>query len=718
MVRYKRQVTSIGNIGVAQGVTAGTTEAQGLGQDLLNLGKNVSDIAFKEKQKNQIQEDKNNVFNFYRDIEPTVNDLIFEAQQNISEDEESYQERIKTIESVYGKSIDEKVNSLNINDRRKDAISLALKDSFSKKFTSLNTSRKTILKNININNVQELALNSLGQNLTTLPTDGSYASIVSGYNNEIDLYKNKITSSASGAIPENNVNLFQKFGKEYFGKYIKNLSISEQQEYLRLIKGAKQIVIKGETITQESLSNFTGANPASLQDLENQIKTSINDATNNNSSLDSLINLYTGTESPDDYRTGKVEEALEQIITAHYESDEEAIEGINSSVDLIRRIGMVDENTVSSMIDLGKKNPVLLNALVNSIPSLLISGRVANTVPFAPNDEYPEGGETTYTGLAGKPIKFLGNGRQMLEELMNEHKAFADVEDSNQKSFYSHYTNLDNNRFLNVEARGISTFDSDSNTDLGMTIGDHINKNPITFFQKIRGVSMSRNMIDNLNNSIVGSTSANSWISLRFTHELSLQSRNDGSIDGTSVRKAARNTIKAFKNEWKLNPDNHLGWVHEDDLIKNKDNFLDMAKTFFESNDVIKNSYLDQTIKDKVAEDGLDIDNIVFIPVATYDNIIEFPDDKKYIHEKSGETIEGTPIQETWYYVGYKDDNNLFTTYLSSNGIGNLNSGNNYIFKYAPPKDIKRHNSYVNFKETKLTNWKSTVMFPYQRYIP
>ena len=51
MVRYKRQVTSIGNIGVAQGVTAGTTEAQGLGQDLLNLGKNVSDIAFKEKQK-------------------------------------------------------------------------------------------------------------------------------------------------------------------------------------------------------------------------------------------------------------------------------------------------------------------------------------------------------------------------------------------------------------------------------------------------------------------------------------------------------------------------------------------------------------------------------------------------------------------------------------------------------------------------------------------
>ena len=84
MVRYKRQVTSIGNIGVAQGVTAGTTEAQGLGQDLLNLGKNVSDIAFKEKQKNQIQEDKNNVFNFYRDIEPTVNDLIFEAQQNLS----------------------------------------------------------------------------------------------------------------------------------------------------------------------------------------------------------------------------------------------------------------------------------------------------------------------------------------------------------------------------------------------------------------------------------------------------------------------------------------------------------------------------------------------------------------------------------------------------------------------------------------------------------
>ena len=117
-------------------------------------------------------------------------------------------------------------------------------------------------------------------------------------------------------------------------------------------------------------------------------------------------------------------------------------------------------------------------------------------------------------------------------------------------------------------------------------------------------------------------------------------------------------------------------------------------------------------------KNGLDIDNIVFIPVATYDNTIEFPDDKKFIHEKSGETIEGTPIQETWYYVGYKDDNNPFTTYLSSNGIGNLNSGNNYIFKYAPPKDIERHNSYVNFKETKLTNWKSTVMFPYQRYIP
>ena len=49
MARYKRQVSSIGNIGVAQGVTAGTEAAQEIGQDLVGLGQTISDQTFKQK---------------------------------------------------------------------------------------------------------------------------------------------------------------------------------------------------------------------------------------------------------------------------------------------------------------------------------------------------------------------------------------------------------------------------------------------------------------------------------------------------------------------------------------------------------------------------------------------------------------------------------------------------------------------------------------------
>ena len=148
MARYKRQVSSIGNIGVAQGVTAGTEAAQEIGQDLVGLGQTISNQTYKQKIETQAIEDKNTILNLNRDIQPTINNSIQEAQSNIGEDENAFQDRILTIRGTYDGAINEKINNLDISDNRKEVIRNALQTSLNAKLNPLYTARKTHLQNV------------------------------------------------------------------------------------------------------------------------------------------------------------------------------------------------------------------------------------------------------------------------------------------------------------------------------------------------------------------------------------------------------------------------------------------------------------------------------------------------------------------------------------------------------------------------------------------
>ena len=315
MARYKRQVSSIGNIGVAQGVTAGTEAAQEIGQDLVGLGQTISDQTFKQKIETQAIEDKNTILNLNRDIQPTINNSIQEAQSNIGEDENAFQDRILTIRGTYDGAINEKINSLDISDNRKAVITNALQSSFDAKLNPLYTARKTHLQNVNQANVLNAAETIYTQNMAYDFTQATtFDEIGEHLNNEYELYKQGVIAGATGAVPSDRYGMFQRHGKELISRYIRSRPLNERQSVLDLLQGGtNEAVINGKKYTMNDLLRISGGNVASWQDLENPIKVSIADATAGMNAELAIMAMKSGESTDENYKESKFDEKVDLL---------------------------------------------------------------------------------------------------------------------------------------------------------------------------------------------------------------------------------------------------------------------------------------------------------------------------------------------------------------------------------------------------------------------
>ena len=283
MARYKRQVTSIGNIGVAQGVTAGTEAAQGVAQDLVNLGQTVGNQAYQQLTQERKLEDENTILNMYRDIQPSINEQIQEAHLNIAEDQSAFEDRMLTIRGTFDGAIDKQISGLDINDRRKEAIATSLRQSFDNKLNPILTARKNALLDNNKANI----LNNAEHNFSTNLIIGfenqdmakmSWSEVSKFYEDQLGLYYSTIKSGGAAINGKTRNSLFQSYGKEVWNRYVTSLPMEERLMFVAMADGkTNKTIINGKEVTVEDFAKTTGANIQSLEDMSNKIKQLINE---------------------------------------------------------------------------------------------------------------------------------------------------------------------------------------------------------------------------------------------------------------------------------------------------------------------------------------------------------------------------------------------------------------------------------------------------------
>lgn len=714
MARYKRQVSSIGNIGVAQGVTAGTEAAQEIGQDLVGLGQTISDQTFKQKIETQAIEDKNTILNLNRDIQPTINNSIQEAQSNIGEDENAFQDRILTIRGTYDGAINEKINNLDISDNRKEVIRNTLQTSFDAKLNPLYTARKTHLQNVNQANVLNAAETIYTQNMAYDFTQATtFDEIGKHLNNEYELYKQGVIASGSGAVPSDKYAMFQRHGKELISRYIRSLPLNERQSVLDLLQGGKEAVINGKKYTMNDLVKISGGNVASWQDLENPIKVSIADATAGMNAELATMSMKMGESTDENYKESNFAEEVDLKFNSTL-TDNEWINNLDKTVTKVREIGVLKESEWTTIYETALASPERLNALVQQLPNILIGGRLANTVnvDMQLNDirdedgilrdvQYFEDGQVIYTALEGQDIRLDSKVKDEMETLLLRHNLWTSIsDDADQQNFQVFLSEYDENRFLNVEARALSdvaNFSTDS--DKGKTIKELLGQNPISFFQLL-DVRMNKSLIRNLNNADFGTANAHEWIKQKFIFGLERAAvERGGQVNGKIARNVAKEVMKDFRDEWTNEPEYSIGWMRIDETptkIHGKKNLIEKAKNFINHHDLINNSNLPQYVKDQVTENGkIPMENLVFIPVGEYTHTIPYPEDKQYTNS-NGFRITGTPSEEKLYYIGYQDEDNPYFTPITSNGDGRINAGVEYLLRIPMGNAIKKHEAYIN----------------------
>ena len=714
MARYKRQVSSIGNIGVAQGVTAGTEAAQEIGQDLVGLGQTISDQTFKQKIETQAIEDKNTILNLNRDIQPTINNSIQEAQSNIGEDENAFQDRILTIRGTYDGAINEKINNLDISDNRKEVIRNTLQTSFDAKLNPLYTARKTHLQNVNQANVLNAAETIYTQNMAYDFTQATtFDEIGKHLNNEYELYKQSVIASGSGAVPSDKYSMFQRHGKELISRYIRNLPLNERQSVLDLLQGGKEAVINGKKYTMNDLVKISGGNVASWQDLENPIKVSIADATAGMNAELATMSMKMGESTDENYKESNFAEEVDLKFNSTL-TDNEWINNLDKTVTKVREIGVLKESEWTTIYETALASPERLNALVQQLPNILIGGRLANTVnvDMQLNDirdedgilrdvQYFEDGQVIYTALEGQDIRLDSKVKDEMETLLLRHNLWTSIsDDADQQNFQVFLSEYDENRFLNVEARALSdvaNFNTDS--DKGKTIKELLGQNPISFF-KLLNVHINKTLTRDLNNADFGTANAHEWIKQKFIFGLERAAvERGGQVNGKIARNVAKEVMKDFKDEWTNEPEYSIGWMRIDETptkIHGEKNLIERAEKYINHHDLINNSNLPQYVKDQVTKNGkIPMENLVFIPVGEYTHTIPYPEDMQYTNS-NGFRITGTPSEEKLYYIGYQDENNPYHNPITSNGDGRINAGVEYLLRIPMGNAIKKHEAYIN----------------------
>jgi len=710
MARYKRQVTSIGNIGVAQGVTAGTEAAQGVAQDLVNLGQTVGNQAYQQLTQERKLEDENTILNMYRDIQPSINEQIQEAHLNIAEDQSAFEDRMLTIRGTFDGAIDKQISGLDINDRRKEAIATSLRQNFDNKLNPILTARKNALLDNNKANI----LNNAEHNFSTNLIIGfenqdmakmSWSEVSKFYEDQLGLYYSTIKSGGAAINGKTRNSLFQSYGKEVWNRYVTSLPMEERLMFVAMADGkTNKTIINGKEVTVEDFAKTTGANIQSLEDMSNKIKQLINEEATTMTAYDYIQELRKGETTEYNYKNAKVDDAVDKIVNTTYDSIQEQEQAFTAGLDLFRNIGMVDGNDYQQFIDKANDDPSgnLWKIIVTETQSLITKGAKFDANNPIVNED---GTETIATRMNGQPLKYINNAQELMETVIAKYKAHTYLadEESSWKTFATYMANEDDNRFLQSPSVILSEkmqYETDSQRD--KNIGTLLNENPIKFFDQL-GIGFKQGELDALVGPTIGKKTAHEFFIQKFTSQLQLlAAKNNGKINGKIAQKAARNTRSAFRDEFKLNPKYHSGWVHESAMITNKfsnKHIRTELLNYFSKNQIFANSYLDQNIKNDIAKNGINLKNLVFVEVGTQIHDADIPEDLHYV-DNNGLNITSYPIHETVYTVGYTDDTtNMFRPISNNGGYKGTPPGTPYLITISNEGDVKRYNNYINAKK-------------------